>query len=134
MTKPYNTIELNSMRKLKQDFEEAGQGKEFTVGTIQRRLRVGKEKASSIYSELVKEDKRILGEFRLFNRQGMNKIEKSGDMDDGTEIIFIGMLIEYLAHKHELSPEVTTGILLDGINKWPATFDDDEPSKGVTSE
>ncbi|MFD2305143.1 hypothetical protein [Enterococcus termitis] len=134
MNKLYNTVELNSMRKLKKDFEEVGQGDDFTVGTIQRRLRAGKEKASAIYAQLVEEDKKILGEFRLFNRQGMDKIEKSGDMDDATEIIFIGMLIEYLAHKHKLSPEVTVGILLDGINKWPASFEDDEPSEGVTSE
>lgn len=69
-------------------------------------------------------EKKIIGEFRLFKCQGINKIEKSTDMDDGTEIVFISMLVEYLAYKHEITPERTTEILLDGIEKYPASFDD----------
>ena len=57
MSKTYTTEEFEEMRKLFQDFKKAGQEHEFTVGTIQRRLRVGRVKALDIFVDLMEEAK-----------------------------------------------------------------------------
>lgn len=69
-----------------------------------------------------KQEKRIVGEYRLFHRNKRYGIERSGDMEEGIDLVFVGMLIEVLAHKHEVSPEKMTEILLDGIEKHPVEF------------
>lgn len=56
MKKLYSDEEFEAMKKLKTEFEEVGQGSEFTVGTIQRRLRISAIKAATIWAALHKED------------------------------------------------------------------------------
>ncbi|MEC3942716.1 hypothetical protein [Enterococcus mundtii] len=51
--KQYTAKDFEEMKQLKKDFEEVGQGQEFTVGTIQRRLRFGKERAIALYNDLI---------------------------------------------------------------------------------
>lgn len=55
MSKSYTTEQFEAMRKLFQEFKEVGQEHEFTVGTIQRRLRVGRVKALDIFVDLMEE-------------------------------------------------------------------------------
>lgn len=54
--KLYKDEEFAAMKKLKDDFEEVGQITEFTVGTIQRRLRCSAVKAAEIWADLHKEE------------------------------------------------------------------------------
>lgn len=55
MSKSYTIEQFEAMRKLFQEFKEVGQEHEFTVGTIQRRLRVGRVKALDIFVDLMEE-------------------------------------------------------------------------------
>ncbi len=47
------------MKQLKKDFEEVGQGQSFTIGTIQRRLRFGKERATALYNDLISDREKV---------------------------------------------------------------------------
>lgn len=51
--KQYTAKDFEEMKQLKKGFEEVGQGQVFTIGTIQRRLRVGKERATALYNDLI---------------------------------------------------------------------------------
>ncbi|EOH66080.1 hypothetical protein [Enterococcus mundtii] len=51
--KQYTDKDFEEMKRLKKEFEEVGQGQAFTIGTIQRRLRVGKERATALYNDLI---------------------------------------------------------------------------------
>lgn len=51
--KQYIAKDFEEMKRLKKGFEEVGQGQAFTIGTIQRRLRFGKERATALYNDLV---------------------------------------------------------------------------------
>ncbi len=51
--KQYTVKDFEEMKQLKNDFEEVGQGQSFTIGTIQRRLRCGKERATALYNDLI---------------------------------------------------------------------------------
>ncbi|MCD5036730.1 hypothetical protein IV387_04290 [Enterococcus faecium] len=51
--KQYTAKDFEEMKRLKKDFEEVGQGQSFTIGTIQRRLRFGKERATALYNDLI---------------------------------------------------------------------------------
>ncbi|MGM0148504.1 hypothetical protein [Enterococcus sp. AZ162] len=51
--KQYTAKNFEEMKRLKKGFEEVGQGQAFTIGTIQRRLRFGKERATALYNYLV---------------------------------------------------------------------------------
>lgn len=53
LMKQYTAKDFEEMKRLKKDFEEVGQGQVFTIGTIQRRLRVGKERATALYNDLI---------------------------------------------------------------------------------
>ncbi|MDU5651367.1 MAG: hypothetical protein E6038_09710 [Clostridium perfringens] len=47
----YTAEDFEEMNKLKKDFEEVDQV--ITIGTIQRRLRCGKERATALYNDLI---------------------------------------------------------------------------------
>lgn len=51
--KQYTDKDFEEMKRLKKEFEEVGQGQVFTIGTIQRRLRFGKERATALYNDLI---------------------------------------------------------------------------------
>lgn len=51
--KEYTVKEFEEMKQLKKDFEEVDKGQSFTIGTIQRRLRFGKERATALYNDLI---------------------------------------------------------------------------------
>lgn len=56
--KLYTQENFESMKQLKQDLDEIGESDRFTVKMIQRRLRIGAEKAGQLFSDLTidKED------------------------------------------------------------------------------
>ena len=56
--KLYTQENFERMKQLKQDLDEIGESDRFTVKMIQRRLRIGAEKADQLFSDLTidKED------------------------------------------------------------------------------
>lgn len=56
--KLYTQENFERMKQLKQDLDEIGESDRFTVKMIQRRLRIGTEKADQLFSDLTidKED------------------------------------------------------------------------------
>lgn len=56
--KQYTAKDFEKMKQLKNDFEEVGQGQKFTIGTIQRRLRFGKERATALYNDLISDEEK----------------------------------------------------------------------------
>ena len=56
--KLYTQEDFEKMKQLKQDLNETGESDRFTIKMIQRRLRIGAEKADQLFSDLTtdKED------------------------------------------------------------------------------
>ncbi|EOS7823669.1 hypothetical protein D6254_RS13235 [Enterococcus hirae] len=56
--KQYTAKDFEEMKELKKGFEEVGKGQAFTIGTIQRRLRYGKERATALYNNLISDSEK----------------------------------------------------------------------------
>lgn len=54
MKKLYTNYDLEKMEALKKELEETGEGERFTTSLIQRRLRVGEERAIHLFNSLKK--------------------------------------------------------------------------------
>lgn len=56
--KLYSKEEFENMKLLKKELDATGESERFTVKMIQRRLRIGTEKAAQLFSDLIidKED------------------------------------------------------------------------------
>lgn len=54
--KLYTPEDFEKMVKLKKEFEEIGEGERFTVKRIQIRLRVGNERATQLFNDIMKAD------------------------------------------------------------------------------
>lgn len=71
--------------------------------------------------------KTIKGSMRLFHKESKGYgIEMSKDMDDADILVFAGMIIEVLAHKHKVTQEKMAEQLIDGNKTYPMTFDDEK--------
>lgn len=54
--KLYTQEDFEEMTNLKKEFEETGEGERFTISLIQRRLRVGNERATQLFNDIKKTD------------------------------------------------------------------------------
>lgn len=55
MTKKlYTQEDIEKMEALKRELEETGEGERFTTSLIQRRLRVGEERATQVFNAIKK--------------------------------------------------------------------------------
>lgn len=54
--KIYSQEEFKKMEALKKEFEETGEGELFTKNTVKRRLRIGEEKATQLFNDLINQE------------------------------------------------------------------------------
>lgn len=54
--KLYSKEEFKKMKTLKREFVETEEGELFTKNTVKRRLRIGEEKATQLFNDLINQE------------------------------------------------------------------------------